>query len=108
MTYLIRPQRDLDLQGASLLQQKAASLLSKEANCCWIIDMIQVKDINHFGLTTLVSVRKIARKRGCRVYLLNVKDSLRWIFEVTGFDQEFEILESGEAVLPSGTRLLLC
>lgn len=108
MNYLLRPQGNLDLQGGSLLHQKATSIIPKGTNSCWIIDLSYVKDINNFGLTALVAVRRIARQKGCRLYLFNLKGSLRWIFEITGFDREFEILEGTEAVLKSGWQLLLC
>ena len=107
MNYLLRPQGNLDLKGGSLLHQKATSL-PKGANSCWIIDLDSVKDINNFGLTALVAVRRIARQKGCRLYLLNLKGSLRWIFEITGFDGEFDILDGNESVLKSGCQLLLC
>ncbi|MBE9116990.1 STAS domain-containing protein [Lusitaniella coriacea LEGE 07157] len=108
MNIVLRPQRDLDIKGASILQQKVFGLLPVQEESCWVIDMVQVNFINHFGLTSLIAVRQAARQYGCRLYLLNLKQPVLFMLEITGLDKEFEILESLDAAFNSKIRLLLC
>lgn len=108
-TILLRPQRDLDLKGGSLLHQKVSNLLSEGVrNHCWIIDMSRVKTVNNFGLMTLMAIRKMAFKHGCELYLFNLQEELEIIFEVTGFDREFIFLENDHVLLQSNPPLVLC
>ncbi|MCW6034872.1 STAS domain-containing protein [Spirulina subsalsa FACHB-351] len=108
MNIVLRPQRDLDIKGASLLQQKVVNLLPAPDNSCWVIDLVQVNSVNHFGLTALMAVRRAARQYKCRLYLLNVKQQVRYMLEITELDKEFKIIDSLEEVFDSGIRLLLC
>lgn len=108
-TTLLRPQRDLDLKGGSLLHQKVSNLITQGGrNHCWIIDMSRVKTVNNFGLMTLMAIRKIALKQGCQLYLFNLQEELELIFEVTGFDQQFDIVDSDHILLQSNPPLVLC
>ena len=107
-TILLRPQGNLDLKGSYRLKQIADKLIYKSPKCYWIIDMALVNKINNFGLTTLIIVRKIAHQRGCKLYLLNLQDEIQLIFQLTGFDREFEILENEESIKALKPKLLLC
>ena len=93
MTIIIRPQGDLDLKNSSLLQQQFARSLAKESVRCCAIDLEAVNFINNFGLMTLVSLQRLAREKGCRLYLLNLKESVKYIMEITGILMEFKILD---------------
>jgi len=108
MNIVLRPQRNLDIKGASMLQQKVVNLIPAPENSCWVIDLVQVNSINHFGLTALVAIRKAARKYGCRLCLLNLKQQVRYMLEITELDKEFEVLDSLDVAFTSGIRLLLC
>jgi anti-anti-sigma factor len=93
MTVIIRPQGDLDLKNSSLLQQQFARSLAEESVRCCAIDLEAVNFINNFGLMTLVSLQRLARENGCRLYLLNLKDSVKYLMEITGILMEFKILD---------------
>ncbi|MDY7015424.1 MAG: STAS domain-containing protein [Cyanobacteriota bacterium] len=108
MNVLLRPQRNLDIKGASVLQQKVESLLPIAENASWAIDLIEVNAIDHYGLTALVEIRKKARENGCRLYLFNLKQPVRDLLEITGLDKEFKILESLDIAFSSKIRLVLC
>lgn len=107
-TILFRPQGNLDLKRSYRLKQIVDQLIYKTPNCYWIVDMALVNKVNSFGLTTLIVVRKLAQKRGCRLYLLNLQDEIQLIFHLTGFDREFQILENEESLGPLKPKLLLC
>jgi anti-sigma B factor antagonist len=108
MNILLRPQRNLDIKGASVLQQKVDSLLASTKNSTWAIDLIEVNTIDHYGLTALVEIRKKARENGCRLYLFNLKQPVRELLEITGLEKEFKIVESLDAAFNSKIRLILC
>lgn len=93
MTVVIRPEGDLDLKNSSLLQQQFARSLAEESVRCCAIDLEAVNFINNFGLMTLISLRHLAKENGCRLYLLNLKESVKYIMEVTGVHREFKILD---------------
>lgn len=93
MTIVIRPEGDLDLKNSSLLQQQFARSLAEESVRCCTIDLEAVNFINNFGLMTLISVGRLAKENGCRLYLLNLKESVKYIMEVTGVDRQFKILD---------------
>ncbi|WP_202223822.1 anti-sigma factor antagonist [Okeania sp. KiyG1] len=70
---LFRPQGNLNLKRSYQLKQIVGQLIDKTRNFYCIIDLGLVNKINNFGLTTLVIVRKISEKRGCLLYLFNIK-----------------------------------
>ncbi|MGB3513796.1 MAG: STAS domain-containing protein [Microcoleaceae cyanobacterium] len=105
---LFRPQGNLDLKGSYRLKQIVDRLIYKTQNCYWIIDMALVNKVNNFGLTTLILIRKLAHQRGCRLYLLNLQDEIQLLFQLTGLDKEFKILENEESMKGLKPKLLLC
>lgn len=108
MNILLRPQRNLDIKGASILQQKIIGLMPVPEHSSWVIDLVEVNAIDHFGLTTLVEIRKVARQYKCRLYLFNLKQPVRSILEITGLDKEFEIIDRLDIAFSSKIRLVLC
>jgi len=105
---VFKPQGNLDLKGSYRLKQIVDKLILQTKNLYLIIDLALVNQINNFGLTTLVVVRKIAAKRGCKLYLLNVQDDIQLTFQITGLDQEFKILEDEVFLSSLKLKLLLC
>lgn len=104
---VLRPQRDLDLKGASLLQQRVYGLLPEE-HTAWVIDLIEVNLINHFGLTALMAVRRLAMQHHCSLYLLNLKPAVRYMFDITELATKFDYLDSLDSLAEAKIRLLLC
>jgi anti-sigma B factor antagonist len=108
MNVILRPQRDLDIKGASLLQQKLLSLFPAPANSNWVIDLVQVNSIDHFGLTTLVTIRQVAKRYQCNLYLFNIKQPVRYMLEIAELDREFAVVENLETLFSTGLRVILC
>ena len=105
---LFRPQGNLDLKGSCRLKQIVDKIILQSQNLYWIIDLAFVNQINNFGLTTLVVVHKIAKTRGCKLYLLNLQDDLEVVFQITGLDQKFNVLEDEKLIGLFKPKLLLC
>lgn len=108
MNIILRPQRDLDIKGASLLQQKVFNLFPVPPQSNWVIDLIQVQTIDHFGLTTLVTIRQAAQHYNSRLYLFNLKPSVRYMLTITELESEFEVIEDLESLFSEGFRVILC
>ena len=99
MAIVLRPQGKLDLVGSATLQQKIERVanLTSGSQKTWIIDLDRVNFINHFGLTTLIEARRYARKKGCRLFLRNIKVPIQTMLDIAELSQEFEILESEDS-----------
>ncbi|NJL01666.1 MAG: STAS domain-containing protein [Spirulinaceae cyanobacterium RM2_2_10] len=108
MNILLRPQRDLDIKGASLLQQKVYSLMPIPEQSILAVDLVQVERIDHFGLTTLMAVRRVAEKYRCQLYLTNLRLEVSYMLEVAELADEFKLLDSLDGVFESKLRVLLC
>ncbi|MDY7006562.1 MAG: STAS domain-containing protein [Cyanobacteriota bacterium] len=105
---LFRPQGNLDLKRSHQLKQIVDQLMDQTRNFYCVIDMGLVNKINNFGLTTLVIVRKLLEKRGCLLYLFNIQDDIQLVFQLTGLDQEFNVLEDESFLYSLKPKLLLC
>lgn len=77
-------------------------------NSAWVLDLVEVNTIDHYGLTALVEIRKKARENGCRLYLFNVKQPVRELLKITSLEEEFKTIDSLEEVFRSKIRLVLC
>ncbi|MEC4850894.1 MAG: STAS domain-containing protein [Jaaginema sp. PMC 1079.18] len=109
MNIVIRLQRDLDIKGASLLQQQLRQCLKKAKTApksYWIIDLTEVERIDHFGLFTLVKMRRLAREHRCHLRLCNAKRSIMLMLEIAELDRKFKILENPQD--HSNVQLLRC
>ena len=94
MPIVLRPKGKLDLIGSATLQHKlerVANMDSSKHNI-WIFDLAEVNSINHFGLTTLVQARRIAREKGCLLFLYNLQPEVEFMLEIAELNQEFNIL----------------
>ncbi|MEC4803122.1 MAG: STAS domain-containing protein [Jaaginema sp. PMC 1079.18] len=108
MNIILRPQRDLDIKGASLLQQKVFSLFPAPPHSNWAIDLVQVQNIDHFGLTTLVTIRQAAQHYQCNLYLFNLKPSVRYMLAITELESQFKVVDNLETLFTDGLRIVLC
>lgn len=105
MAIVLRPQGKLDLIGSATLQQKlerVANISSGTAQM-WIVDLAEVNFINHYGLTTLMAARRLAREKGCRLFLSNIKPPIQLMLEIAQISQEFEILPSQTNIVAETT-----
>ncbi len=110
MAIVLRPKGKLDLVGSTTLQQKTekiAAISNKQK--LWVIDLDGVNDINHFGLTTLVALRRLANDQGCRLFLRNLNPNVQSMLDIAYLSEEFDILPPdttiiGESPVTYGTK----
>jgi anti-sigma B factor antagonist len=111
MNLILRPQRNLDIKGASLLQQQVHQFVKRSKmspQSYWIIDLVDVECIDHFGLFALVKLRRLARQHSCHLRLCNAKKPILLMLEIAELDRKFKILKTLEDLSASKIRLLLC
>lgn len=111
MNIVIRPQRDLDIKGASLLQQQLSRFIKKAKaapKSYWIIDLIEVEHIDHFGLFALVKMRRLAREHRCHLRLCNAKKSIVLMLEIAELDRKIKTIKTLQDFSDSDIQLLRC
>ncbi|MBE9115399.1 STAS domain-containing protein [Lusitaniella coriacea LEGE 07157] len=112
MNIILRPQRDLDLKEASIIKQALlkcfeAEALQKKSYC--IIDLAQVDSIDHFGLFTLIELRKFARRKQFHLRLCNLKKQVQLLLELTELDRQFKTWDKKIEQDPvPGFEIVLC
>lgn len=95
---IIQPEGRLDATGGESLRAQLSAIAPKN-HPIWLIDLANVNFIDSAGLAALASILKSARDYGCRLFICNVQQSIRLIFEITGLDQVFEILDADTEML---------
>ncbi|NEQ38171.1 MAG: STAS domain-containing protein [Okeania sp. SIO3I5] len=91
MALLIRPAGAFNEQNSSLIQKKLQKTLASRSEHCCVIDLATIDSINNHGLITLVALRRIANSNGCKLYLMNLNDPVKYCLELTGLDRIFEV-----------------
>lgn len=111
MNIILRPQRDLDIKGAALVQQQLRRFIENadtQPQSYWIIDLVDVENIDHFGLFALVELRRLAREHQCHLRLCNAKKSIVFMLEIAELDRKFKVLKTLKDLSESKIRMLLC
>jgi anti-anti-sigma factor len=105
MAIVLRPKGKLDLVGSTTLQQKFEKIANLASNNqkLWVIDLDEVSDVNHFGLTTLVALRRLATHKGCRLFLRNLNPPVQSMLEIAHLSEEFDILPPDTDVVGENT-----
>ncbi|NET17001.1 MAG: STAS domain-containing protein [Okeania sp. SIO1H6] len=91
MALLIRPSSDFNKKNSSLLQKKLQKTLATSSEHCCVVDLATINSINNYGLMTLFALHRIARNNDCKLYLMNLNDSVKYCLELTGLDGIFEV-----------------
>ncbi len=89
MPIVLRPKGKLDLLGAATLQHKLERLanIGSSSQKIWIFDLSKINFINHFGLTTLVMARRMAKEKGSRLFLRNLQPQVELMLEIAELNQ---------------------
>jgi anti-sigma B factor antagonist len=100
MAIVLRPKGKLDLVGSTSLQQKIDQVVTvSNSQKLWVIDLDGVNEVNHFGLTTLVALRRLAANKGCRLFLRNLNPNVQSMLDIAHLSEEFDILPPDSAIV---------
>jgi anti-anti-sigma factor len=86
---VVQLQGILDGIRANQLRQEIADILETGINTV-LIDLKEVNFMDSSGLSALVSVLKMIRTAGGKLYLCSINEQLRMVFELTRMDRVFE------------------
>jgi anti-anti-sigma factor len=91
--YLIKPSGFLDTMAAPEFESRINAILAEtdETNLNLAIDLDEVVFVGSAGLHVLLAAAKTAKKQQGRIVVLNVKDSIKEIFDMTGFTSFLDI-----------------
>jgi anti-anti-sigma factor len=109
MNFILRPQTDLDINGASILQQTLLTWVETTSippQSYWIIDLSQVNAIDRFGLFILAELHRLAVQKQCHLRLCNLNLPVRSMLSAIALKQKFKIWEqTNSPVLPDFQEL---
>lgn len=101
---VVKPRHRLDINAAELLRKNLAHI-ETNGHKTLVIDMTDVEFIDSAGLGALVTGLKTAYQQGCRLLIYNLQPSVRIVFEITGLDRAFEIVNSLDGPLSQKVKL---
>jgi len=115
MNIVLRPQGDLDIQGASQMREQLLKFMetsSPQSRSYWVVDLSLVNEIDHFGLFALVELRQLACQHRCHLRLCNLKRQIAALFEIAELNNRLRIWDRQKmeqrAKAIAKSRLLLC
>lgn len=93
MTIRLQPPVQFDLVGATQFQQDIERRVASnpKVSPLWIVELSKVKRMGHAGLRLLLSLRRLAEKRRCRLVLENPSATVRHTLDAAMLDDYFEI-----------------
>lgn len=91
---LIQPGGHINASNAAEFQEYLTALVNQAQQDSVLVDLEQVESMDSAGLMALVHGLKLAQSLGKRFSLCSVSPSIKMIFELTGLDSVFEIIDS--------------
>lgn len=113
MTLQLQPPIHLDLVGAARFQQdiERSIVSQKHVASLWIVNLAGVKRLGHAGVRLLLSLRRLAQKRRCRLVLQSPSSTVRHVLSAALLEDYFEIetdamlLEDEGETIPNASDL---
>lgn len=88
----------IDERTARQFDKQMAELINNGGSC-FIVNLSEVDYINSAGLRSiLISSKKLQLKAG-RIFLANLQESVKQVFQISGFDSIIPIFDSMEDAL---------
>ena len=84
---------DLD-NAASIQAERKLAPIFECTNCDVVIDCAELKYISSSGLRILLNIYKHTRTNGHKAALKNMTDEVKEVFQLSGFLQLFEVVNS--------------
>ncbi len=89
----------LDASTSKLFEEKLLDLINNNHEHRIVIDFQQLDYISSAGLRVLLMAAKILKPENGKLVLASLKDHLKEIFEITGFQGIFQIFNHKEDAL---------
>ena len=86
--------KELDSFNYQQVQDDILAILEKGSNA--VIDMTACNYISSTGLRVLLYSKKVTAAKGLNLYLVGVRDKVKDVMEVTGFNTFFESFSTME------------
>ena len=102
-TIVLEPRGRLDSTTAGELEGHLLSLLD-QGQCRLVVDFVQLDYISSAGLRVLLMAAKRVKALHGSLALCCMKNNIREVFEMSGFDRIFAIYASREEATSATTR----
>ncbi len=90
--WIIKPAGEIDIYTSPKLKNDIlVKIEDNPANI--LIDGDRLDYIDSTGLGALISIYKVVREKGFKIYIENIKPTIRKLFDITDLDQIFIIKE---------------
>lgn len=96
--FIINLIGEVDLYNTSKIKETVNAAVSSGYKKI-IVNMNEVTYIDSTGIGTLISIRQILADISGELRLINIKDSVKKIFELTKLDYLFKIMNSEEEAI---------
>jgi len=96
--FIIAVAGRMDAVSAPGFEKKCEEWIAKEKNA-FIIDFSDLDYISSAGLRSLLVIGKKLKTKNGTMYLAALKDVIKDVFEISGFDSIFSIFESVKEAL---------
>lgn len=97
-TLVMTPEGRLDAQSAQSLQEQILRRI-EDGEKSILLDFSKIDYISSAGLRALLTAAKRLRESGGRLAICFLKDKVREVFQVSGFDTVVEIYPDKETAL---------
>ena len=89
---------NLDTASAGLVEEELTKLLDADANRL-LLNFTAVPFIASSGLRVLLKVGQTLQTRGGKLHICCINDTVREVFEISGFDRIFNVFASKDDAL---------
>jgi len=90
--WLVKPRGEIDIYTSPEFNEKLVEAINdKKADI--VIDGEELDYLDSTGLGTLISIFKLLKEDGNKVYIKNIKPNIRKLFYITELDKVFMIEE---------------
>lgn len=91
----------LDVQNSQKFRDTVLNSLDPKNPNYLIIDLLQVKFVDSFGLGCLLHIHKVVKQSNGDLRLVNLNSNVRHLFEMVGLHKNFKIFNSVDDAMRS-------
>lgn len=97
-TVVVEAAGDIDLNSSPAFQQALLALMDRKPKRI-VVNLAGVSYMDSSGVASLVKLLSRARKGGAELYLVQLADRVRSVFEITRLDSVFRICNSEQEAM---------